>query len=174
MSLSGAWRHLFRGSRQSSTSFESISLRQGKSRNKKHQKKAKLESLTHVRCLILHCWILTFCWIFLNHWFYLYWNSGEIDLSAVSGERVKEEDEKLLDKKIYFSCKWQQETKRNLYKWNTCVILKVYERNEYILLLNILVASSSNANGTAKRAESFFARFALTENLFLKISKKAL
>lgn len=31
-------------------------------------------------------------------------------------------------------------------KWNTCVILKVYERNEYILLLNILVASLLSEN----------------------------
>ena len=100
--------------------------------------------------------ILTFCWIFLNHWFCLYWNFVEIDLSAKreSRERKRKIKQKVnfwilewktkkncLIKRIYFF--FSKGNTKNLYKWNTCVILKEYERNEMMPALKYMTEADA-------------------------------
>ena len=91
--------------------------------------------------------MLTFYWLFPSHWFYLYWNSSEIDLSGKKERRKKKKN--YSNKGIYFH-EWNETCEsdfhtvslKQTYKdGNTCaVFLKLKKGNEYILRLNILVA----------------------------------
>lgn len=92
----------------------------------------KMEKLNPNTYVVISHYRLTFCWIFPSHWFYLYWNSGGIDLSAIARSMGKKR-KKLFDKKIYFSFFTREEKiRKSLQMKHVCSLKSIRTKWIYI------------------------------------------